>query len=201
MKPETQNRRLEPTGLAKHGKTRWLTGTGPGLARQESAGRVSGRFWNRTDPYLQSKPGPLAGYPDPLLTLIVTIVLCVHWGGLHWFPGWCANWNRICRFVLPHQNSHMVRTTLLVTGSPGCMCGAIVSLDGLGPGRLVTSKSRFIHYARLEGPGFQAIHYDVNLCVDSIVGLSSTRFVLTLDSYWGVTASHYCMFHLYWHLP
>jgi hypothetical protein len=70
VKPETQNRRLEPTGLAKPGETRGLTGTGPGLARQESAGRVFGRFWNRTDPFLRSKPGPLAGYPDPLLTLL-----------------------------------------------------------------------------------------------------------------------------------
>ena len=69
VKPETRNRRLEPTGLAKPGETRGLTGTGPGLARQESAGLVLGRFWNRTDPFLRSKPGPLAGYPDPLLTL------------------------------------------------------------------------------------------------------------------------------------
>ena len=69
VKPETQNRRLEPTGLAKPGETRGLKGTGPGLARQESAGRVSGGFWNRTDPFLRSKPGPLAGYPDPVLTL------------------------------------------------------------------------------------------------------------------------------------
>jgi len=69
VKPETQNRRLEPTGLAKPGETRGLTGTGPGLARQESAGRVFGQFWNWTDPFLWSKPGPLAGYPDPLLTL------------------------------------------------------------------------------------------------------------------------------------
>jgi len=69
VKPETQNRRLDPTGLAKSGETRGLTGTGPGLTHQESAGRVFGRFWNRTDPFLRSKPGPLAGYPDPLLTL------------------------------------------------------------------------------------------------------------------------------------
>jgi hypothetical protein len=69
VKPETQNRRLEPLGLAKPGKTRGLTGTGPGLACQESAGRVFGRFWNRTDLFLRSRPGPLAGYPDPLLTL------------------------------------------------------------------------------------------------------------------------------------
>jgi len=75
VKHETQNRRLEPTGLAKPGETRGLTGTGPGLARQESAGRVFGRFWNRTDPFLRSKPGPLAGYPDPLLTLVIEHVI------------------------------------------------------------------------------------------------------------------------------
>jgi len=69
VKPEMQNRRLEPTGLAKPGETRGLMGTGQGLAREESAGRVFGRFWNRTDPFLHSKPGPLAGYPDPLLPL------------------------------------------------------------------------------------------------------------------------------------
>ena len=55
-----QNRTLEWSGLAKPGKTRGLTGTGPGLARQYSAGRVSGRFWNWTDPFLQAKPGPIA---------------------------------------------------------------------------------------------------------------------------------------------
>jgi len=64
-----QNRRLEPTGLAKPGKTRRLTGMGLGFTRQDAAGRIFGRIWNRTDPFLQSKPGPLAGYPDPLLTL------------------------------------------------------------------------------------------------------------------------------------
>jgi hypothetical protein len=70
VKPETQNRTLEPTGLAKPGDTRMLTGMGLGSARQESAGRVFARFCNRTDPFLRFKPGPLAGYPDPLLTLL-----------------------------------------------------------------------------------------------------------------------------------
>jgi hypothetical protein len=69
VKPETQNWRLEPTGLAKPGETHRVMGTGPGLACQESAGRVFGRFWNRTDLFFWSKPGPLAGYLDPLLTL------------------------------------------------------------------------------------------------------------------------------------
>jgi len=80
VKPETQNRRLEPTGLPKPGKTRGLAGPGPGLARHESAGRVFGWFGNRTDLFVQSKPGPLAGYPDPLLTLGT----CRVWVSLGW---------------------------------------------------------------------------------------------------------------------
>jgi len=48
-----------------------VDGQGSGFVRQESAGRVFGRFWKRTDPFLRSKPGQLAGYPDPLLTLLV----------------------------------------------------------------------------------------------------------------------------------
>jgi len=67
-----QNRTLEPMGVAKPGKTCGLTGMGPGLARQDSAGQVSGWFWNRTDPVLQAQPGPLAGYPDLLLTLVLS---------------------------------------------------------------------------------------------------------------------------------
>jgi len=69
VKPETQNWRLEPTGLAKPGETCGLTEKGLRLARQDSVGRVFARAWNRTDLFLRSKPGPLVGYPDPLLTL------------------------------------------------------------------------------------------------------------------------------------
>ena len=65
VKPETQNRRLKPTGLAKSGETSGLMGTGPGLARQESAGWDFGRFLNRTDPFLRSKPGPVANTMSP----------------------------------------------------------------------------------------------------------------------------------------
>jgi len=75
-KPEKQNRILDPMSLAKPGKTRGLTGTGPGLERQETAGRCFGQFWNQTEPFFQSKPGPLAGYPHPLLTLY--IASCCH---------------------------------------------------------------------------------------------------------------------------
>jgi hypothetical protein len=42
---------------------------GPGLARQEAAGRILEWFWNPTEQFFQSEPGQLAGYPDPLLTL------------------------------------------------------------------------------------------------------------------------------------
>ena len=66
MKPETQNRRLELTGLASRGETCGSTGTGLCVARQESAVRVLGRFWNRTDLFLRSKPGPLGGNPGPI---------------------------------------------------------------------------------------------------------------------------------------
>jgi len=41
-------------GLANLRKTRGLRGTGPGLAHQESAGRVYARDWNQTDQYLRS---------------------------------------------------------------------------------------------------------------------------------------------------
>jgi len=84
VKPETQNRKLEPTGLAKPGETRGFTGMRSGLARQESAGHVFGHFWNWTDPFLRSTPGPLAGYQDPLLTLLMRYLVarwqwcCIH---------------------------------------------------------------------------------------------------------------------------
>jgi hypothetical protein len=56
-------------GLANPGKTHGLTGMGTGLAQQESPGRVFSRVWNRTESFIQSNPGPLASYQDPLLTL------------------------------------------------------------------------------------------------------------------------------------
>jgi len=67
-----QNHRLEPTGLAKPGETRRLTGTALGVAWLLSLVKGFGRVWNLTDPFLRSKPGPLEGYLDPLLTLIST---------------------------------------------------------------------------------------------------------------------------------
>ena len=71
MQPETQNQRLEPTGLAKHAWTYGLTSTGPGFTRQEAVGRVFGRFWNNTVQFLLSESGPLAVHLDQLLTLIM----------------------------------------------------------------------------------------------------------------------------------
>jgi len=37
--------------------------------RQENASRIVRRVWNRPVPIFRSKPWPLVGYPDPLLTL------------------------------------------------------------------------------------------------------------------------------------
>jgi len=71
-KPRNQNQRLEPTGLAKPGITHASIGPGPGLACQRAAGWVLGLGWDRTDLLLRSKPGPLVGYPDKLLTLLLT---------------------------------------------------------------------------------------------------------------------------------
>lgn len=65
-----QNWRSDTTGLGKPGETHRLTGTGPGLARQVRVGPVFGRVWNRTNKYLQSNPGSVASYLDPLLTLL-----------------------------------------------------------------------------------------------------------------------------------
>jgi len=48
-----------------------LMGTCSGLDHQEAAGLVIGQVWNRTELFLQSKSGPLVGYPDPLLTLLI----------------------------------------------------------------------------------------------------------------------------------
>ena len=45
-KPNTQNRRLDPMGLATPGTTCGLMGMGPCLESQEAAGQVFGRFWN-----------------------------------------------------------------------------------------------------------------------------------------------------------
>jgi hypothetical protein len=72
---EMQNWRLDPTGSAKPGETSRLMGTSQGLDRPEAAGRVFGLFWNRTEPLIRSEPGPLARYPDPLLTLVTLTVL------------------------------------------------------------------------------------------------------------------------------
>jgi hypothetical protein len=56
-------------GLAKPGKTHWLTGTGPGLACHDAVVQVFGQVWNQTHLFLGSKPGLLPGYPDPALSL------------------------------------------------------------------------------------------------------------------------------------
>ena len=73
MKPEMLIWRLEPMGPAQPGETRRLGGTGRGVARQESAGRVFGQAWTQPDLFLRSKPGLLAGCPHRLQTPVLPI--------------------------------------------------------------------------------------------------------------------------------
>ena len=64
---------LEPrsgSNLAKY--PRFYVRAGQQPARPNAV-RVFGRVWNRTEPNRWSKPGPLAGYPDPLLTLHIVL--------------------------------------------------------------------------------------------------------------------------------
>jgi hypothetical protein len=56
---------------AKPGNTRRWMGTAISFAWQDAAGQVVGWVSNRTEPFFWSKPKPLAGYPDPWLTLFV----------------------------------------------------------------------------------------------------------------------------------
>jgi len=80
-KLETQNQRLGQTGQAKPAKTYGLMGTVVGFARQEAAESVSGGVMNRSNRVLQSKPGQLAGYVDPsvtLLEMLSTVLLEAH---------------------------------------------------------------------------------------------------------------------------
>jgi hypothetical protein len=68
-KPQAQNQRLEPTGLAKPGKSCGSTGRCEGLGLEDAAGWIVGQYRNGTEPFFRSGPGPLEGHPDPLLTL------------------------------------------------------------------------------------------------------------------------------------
>jgi len=68
-----QNWRLEPTGSAKRDTTCGLTGLGLGRAHEQSVGWVFVWVWKRTDLFLWSKPWPLAGHLDPLLTLTIAM--------------------------------------------------------------------------------------------------------------------------------
>jgi len=68
--PKMQNQISDQKGLATPGETCGWTGTGLHLDGREAAGQVFGLFWNQIKPFSQSKPLPLAGYPDPLLSIV-----------------------------------------------------------------------------------------------------------------------------------
>jgi len=66
--PDNQNMSSEPTGQAKPVKTHGLTGMRQRLSYQEAAGQVFRWVWNWTNPFLWSRPGQHACYPDLLRT-------------------------------------------------------------------------------------------------------------------------------------
>jgi len=71
-KPKTQKCRIQFSGLANPSRTTLFTGPGPGLAQEDNADRVYGRFWYQTEPSVQSGTGFLVCYLDPLPILVIT---------------------------------------------------------------------------------------------------------------------------------
>jgi len=67
--PENQNHRLHSMGPDKVRKTWRLTGVRSGLVGQEGVSQVVGQVHNRTELFLSSKHGLLAGYMDQFLKL------------------------------------------------------------------------------------------------------------------------------------
>jgi len=118
VKAETQNRRSKLIGLDTAGKTLRFTGPGLGLAQHKSAGRMFGWVWDWTYPCLRSKPRPLTGCRDPLLTLIWSVqrvmqldewinaawwlpfirVCSAHWPLLLWLV-WHHSKKKICNIL------------------------------------------------------------------------------------------------------
>jgi hypothetical protein len=67
---ENAQRRLKPSGLAQPAQIGSLTGTGTGLALQVAAEWLFAWVVSETKPCFSSKLAWLAGYQDPLLSLI-----------------------------------------------------------------------------------------------------------------------------------
>jgi len=70
---QCETRNAEPEigtdGSSQTRRNPWVDGYGSGFGLPRVCGSGFGRFKNRTDLFLRSKPGPLVGYLDPLLTL------------------------------------------------------------------------------------------------------------------------------------
>jgi hypothetical protein len=65
---------MDLTSLATLGKPCQLMGMGTEFTGQKGAGQVFGRVWDQTELILQCEPALLAGFPDPLLLLIVSVL-------------------------------------------------------------------------------------------------------------------------------
>jgi len=150
VKPKTQIRTLDLTGLSKPRKTCGLTGTGSGLVRQESAGRVVECVWNWTNQFLRSKPGLLACYLEQLLTLDIT-----------------SDEHR--KILLKIQSRHPSQLCLYATSSNIlCMCSMKLTQSQYAQQQIVRKLSDLIIY--YNGQGVTHIHL-ILLYLASIEGI------------------------------
>jgi len=125
VKPEMQNPRLDPLGLAKPGDTHWLTGRGPGLPHQESEVRVFRLVWNWTDPFLRLKPEPQAAYLEQLLTLCMCDIITRKIHIVSWLSItlWC------CSYVSSNWDN-IISMTSLYYDQISCVCRAFTVNSG-----------------------------------------------------------------------
>jgi len=105
VKCKMQNWRLEQTGLPKPNRTHGLTGMGPGLAYQVAVGQLFGQVLNWTDLFWDSKPGPLAGNPDPLLTLL-QLKTTPEYNACEYLIG------QFCSFQMNHRDSYIYKCSM-----------------------------------------------------------------------------------------
>jgi len=180
-----QNRRLDPTGLAKPGESHRLTGTGPGLDSQEAAGRVFGRFWNRTKLFFLSKPRPLVGHLDLLLTLNVgslqnintsspsmqpltssqhcnTILYCSHRCCSHGCFGQCCTLHTCTAWSVPCNVPHIMVSVLLL-GIPAIDAAASM-VYMLQTATIVGTAAVMGHLGFLKLLPFIALHLQLEKC-------------------------------------
>jgi hypothetical protein len=76
---------METRSDSNPAKNPWVAVRFGSHPRHDKARRDFGGFWNRAEPNGGPKPGSLAGYPDPLLTLVTCnqLLQTLESSGLH----------------------------------------------------------------------------------------------------------------------